>query len=67
MVEPRQIVMYLLRDILKLSYPHIGEKIGKRDHTTVIHACEKVSREMTQDPQLNQKILLIKERLYKDG
>ena len=66
-VEPRQIVMYLLRDILKLSYPHIGEKIGKRDHTTVIHACEKVSREMTQDPQLNQKILLIKERLYKDG
>lgn len=66
-VEPRQIAMYLLRDILKLSYPYIGEKIGKRDHTTVIHACEKVSREINQNPQLNQKILMIKERLYKDG
>jgi chromosomal replication initiator protein len=31
-VEPRQIAMYMLRDILKLSYPHIGEKLGKRDH-----------------------------------
>lgn len=64
-VEPRQIAMYLLRDILKLSYPHIGEKLGKRDHTTAIHACEKVGRDMTQNPQLNQKILLIKERLFK--
>jgi len=64
-VEPRQIAMYLLRDILKLSYPHIGEKLGKRDHTTAIHACDKVARDLTQNPQLNQKILLIKERLFK--
>ena len=65
-VEPRQIAMYLLRDILKLSYPHIGEKIGKRDHTTVIHAYEKITREMNENHGLNQKILLIRERLYKD-
>lgn len=64
-VEPRHVVMYLLRDILKLSYPHIGEKLGKRDHTTVIHAYEKISKEITQNTSLNQKILLIKERLYK--
>jgi len=64
-VEPRQVVMYLLRDILKLSYPHIGEKLGKRDHTTVIHAYEKITQKITQNPSLNQKILLIKERLYK--
>lgn len=64
-VEPRQIAMYLLREILKLSYPHIGEKLGKRDHTTVIHACEKISKDIMQNSQLNQKILLIKERLFK--
>ncbi len=66
-VEPRQIAMYLLRDLLKLSYPHIGDKIGKRDHTTVIHACEKMSRGINDNPQLNRRVLLIKERLYKDG
>ncbi len=64
-VEPRQITMYLLRDVLKLSYPHIGERLGKRDHTTAIHACEKIKREINQNQGLNQKIMLIKERLYK--
>ena len=64
-VEPRQIAMYLLRDILKLSFHNIGEKLGKRDHTTAIHACEKIAKDLSQSPQLGQKILLIKERLYK--
>jgi len=66
-VEPRQIAMYLLRDILKLSYPHIGEKLGKRDHTTAMHACEKITKDIAQNPSLNQKILLIKERLTKNS
>lgn len=64
-VEPRQIAMYLLRDVLKLSYPHIGEKLGGRDHTTAIHSCEKINKEVNQNPSLNQKIMLIKERLFK--
>jgi chromosomal replication initiator protein len=64
-VEPRQIAMYLMRDILKLSYPHIGERIGKRDHTTAIHACEKIKKEIGQNPGLNQKVMLIKEKLYR--
>ncbi len=64
-VEPRQIAMFLLRDILNLSYPFIGEKLGNRDHTTVIHACEKIAREMNKNQAINQKILMIKERLYK--
>jgi chromosomal replication initiator protein len=64
-VEPRQIAMYLMRDVLKMSYPHIGDRLGKRDHTTAIHACEKITREIGENPALNQKILLIKERLYK--
>lgn len=65
-VEPRQIAIYLLRDILKLSYPHIGEKMGKRDHTTAIYAYEKVSREINHNQNLNQKILMIREKIYKN-
>lgn len=64
-VEPRQICMYLMRDILKLSYPHIGEKMGKRDHTTAMHACEKVAKDINNNSGLSNRIMLIKERLYK--
>lgn len=64
-VEPRQVAMFLLRDILKMSYPSIGDKFGKRDHTTVIHACEKIEQGSTSNPAINQKILNIKEKIYK--
>ncbi len=64
-VEPRQVAMYLLREILKMSYPNIGEKLGKRDHTTVIHAWEKINYEINNNPSFSQKIMLIKERIYK--
>ncbi|OGG42858.1 hypothetical protein A3G50_02210 [Candidatus Jorgensenbacteria bacterium RIFCSPLOWO2_12_FULL_42_11] len=66
-VEPRQITMYLLREMLNSSYPSIGEKLGKRDHTTVIHACTKISREINQNSVLNQKIILIKEMINKSA
>jgi chromosomal replication initiator protein len=63
-VGPRQIAMYLLRDISELSYPYIGEKLGK-DHTTAIHSYEKINQEINRNPGLNQKILSIKELIYK--
>jgi chromosomal replication initiator protein len=63
-VEPRQIAMYLLRDISDLSYPHIGEKMG-RDHTTAIHSYEKINTEVNRNQGLNQKILTIKDLIYK--
>ncbi len=65
-VEPRQIAMYLLRDILELSYPYIGEKMG-RDHTTAIHSYEKINQEVNKNSNLNQKILTIKEMIYKNS
>ncbi len=64
LVKPRQIAMFLLRDELKESYPSIGKRMGGRDHTTVIHACEKVERERQADENINMEINLIKERLY---
>src|SRR3990167_9378848 len=63
-VEPRQIALYLLRDILDVSYPYIGEKLG-RDHTTAIHAVEKINQEIAKNSALNQKINLIKEVIFK--
>jgi len=65
-VEPRQIIMYLFRDILSMSYPFIGEKVGKRDHTTAIHACEKIKMELLKNNNLNQKVNLIRELIYKN-
>jgi chromosomal replication initiator protein len=56
--------MYLLREISELSYPYIGEKMG-RDHTTAIHSYEKINQEINRSPALNQKILTIKDIIYK--
>lgn len=60
-VAPRQITMFLLKDLLGMSYSDIGHKLGKRDHTTVIHACDKISKQMNSDQKLNNQMVLIKE------
>jgi len=64
-VEPRQVAIYLLRDMLDLSYPYIGDKMGKRDHTTILYAFDKISQEMNKNQVLNQKIMMVKEILDK--
>jgi chromosomal replication initiator protein len=55
-VKPRQIIMYLMRQDFSISYPTIGQKLGGRDHTTVIHSCEKIKRELIDDPLLQREI-----------
>lgn len=63
-VKPRQVAMFLLREETKLSFPEIGQKLGGRDHSTVIHACEKIKGESSIDESLKQELILIKERVY---
>ncbi|MBP2651232.1 MAG: Chromosomal replication initiator protein dnaA [Firmicutes bacterium] len=53
---PRQIAMYLCRELTDTSLPRIGEKFGGRDHTTVIHAHDKISRERNEDSKLSNII-----------
>lgn len=53
---PRQIAMYLCRELTDISLPRIGEMFGGRDHTTVIHAHDKISRERNEDMKLNNTI-----------
>jgi chromosomal replication initiator protein len=55
-VRPRQVIMYILREDFSVSYPTIGNKLGGRDHTTVIHSCEKVKREVISDTELAKEI-----------
>jgi len=63
-VRPRQIAMYLLREETRASFPEIGNKLGGRDHSTVIHAYEKIKKEEEGDQVTKQELVLIKERIY---
>jgi chromosomal replication initiator protein len=64
MVRPRQITMYVLRDDLKCSFPFIGEKLGKKDHTTAIHAYKKIKNELKTNQDLEEELKLIRERIF---
>jgi chromosomal replication initiator protein len=55
-VKPRQLIMFVLREDLGVSYPTIGQKLGGRDHTTVIHSCEKVKNDLKHDSILSQEL-----------
>ncbi len=55
-IKPRQVIMYVLREDFNISYPLIGEQMGGRDHTTVIHSCKKVKGDLKRDSILSQEL-----------
>ncbi len=63
-VKPRQIAMYLIRKELDNSFPSIGDFFGGRDHTTVMHAVEKVKRLTTEKSSFKQEVDLIMDKLF---
>ena len=65
LVHPRQIAMYFLRKELKYSYSFIGQKFNKKDHTTIMHACKKIEKEISNSAEsLFEEINLIHEKIY---
>ena len=48
--------MYLLREDYHISYPMIGDKLGGRDHTTVMHSCDKIKNEIVHDQTLREEL-----------
>lgn len=66
LAHPRQIAMYLLREDAKCSYPAIGAHIGDRDHTTAMHACNKIGESLKTDEQLKRDIAMIREKIYSE-
>lgn len=63
-VVPRQIVMYLMREEIHSSYPAIGRELGGRDHTTAMHACQKIEKQVEREESLQQELELIRQKLY---
>jgi chromosomal replication initiator protein len=59
-VKPRQLIMYILREEFDVSYPSIGQKLGGRDHTTVIHSCEKIKNELKTNHLLVEELKQIR-------
>jgi chromosomal replication initiator protein len=61
--HPRQVAMYLAKEMTKKSLPEIGELFGGRDHTTVLHAVRKVSADRTKNTELNQQLHVLEQTL----
>jgi len=64
---PRQIAMYLLRDMVNASFPQIGKTMGGRDHTTALYACEKIANLIEQDDLFRRQVSQIRDHLYKQN
>lgn len=64
LVAPRQVAMYIMREEMGASYPTIGQELGGRDHTTAMHAYNKIKEGLTGNAKLAQDITLIKQKLY---
>lgn len=65
-VTPRQIAMYLIRQETQASLLEIGQLFGGRDHSTVLHSCEKIERDANINPALRREIIAIREQLLRD-
>jgi chromosomal replication initiator protein len=66
-VVPRQIAAYLSREETDASLVRIGGALGGRDHSTIIHACSKIEREMSYDAELRREVALLREALLRHG
>ena len=64
LVVPRQIAIYICRELTKASYPEIGEKFGGKDHSTIIHSVKKIEKQMAGDPDFKGTVEDIKKRLF---
>ncbi len=66
-VQARQIAMYLVRDLTDLSLPRVGAVFGGRDHTTVLHACQKIVGQLSEKRQVYHQIQDLTTRIRKRG
>ena len=65
-VVPRQIAMFLMREETDVSLLRIGAELGGRDHSTVLHACDKINREMGINDDLRRELAAVRELIYSD-
>ena len=65
-VVPRQIAMFLMREETDVSLLRIGAELGGRDHSTVLHACDKINREMQVNDEMRREVSAVRELIYSD-
>ncbi len=65
-VKPRQVAMYLMREETDAPLLRIGEALGGRDHSTVLHGCEKIERQLGEDEEFRHEVNSLREMLYAD-
>lgn len=65
-IKPRQVVMYLLRELTKMSFSSIGETLNNRDHTTIIYSYEKISKEINTNVEFSEEIKLLRTKLAEE-
>jgi chromosomal replication initiator protein len=63
--RPRQVAMYLSRELTMRSLPEIGRRFGGRDHTTILHACRQITKLCESDTLLKQEVEFLKQLLSK--
>ena len=62
-VIPRQICMYMIREHTTTSLDNIAKMLNKKDHTTILHGCKKIENEMEKNPDIKNKIEIIKKKM----
>ncbi len=65
-VMPRQIAMFLMREETDVSLLRIGAELGGRDHSTVLHACDKINREMQVNDELRREVAAVRELIHSE-
>src|SRR5438105_8435481 len=65
-VVPRQIAMYLIREETDISLLRIGAELGGRDHSTVLHACDKIARELSETDEMRREVNAVREMIYSE-
>jgi chromosomal replication initiator protein len=65
-VVPRQIAMFLIREETDISLLRIGAELGGRDHSTVLHACDKIARELADNDEMRREISAVREMIYSE-
>jgi len=65
-VVPRQIAMFLMREETDVSLLRIGAELGGRDHSTVLHACDKITREIQVNDEMRREVAAVREMIYSE-
>jgi chromosomal replication initiator protein len=63
-IKPRHVAMYILYNIVGLSFPEVGRELGGKDHTTIMHGCKVVNKDLGNSKQFKDEVEMLKEMIF---